>query len=145
MISASPIPDTPSESFEERARRTLRNRPLTILIIVVIIVAVALSLVAYVSYVYTPPLMATVSGFVNIQGAHQVNFISRSSFLTYSAFIGSDGRYSITLPNQRDYSVYVRWTDSSGRDWSSSCGTLSLYQTTKLGSYDYGIDARQCS
>ena len=123
-----------------RKRTNVRLRVVG-LAVVVIVMAGALM------YLLIPPLTIDVSGVVSIQSAYQVNFDSLSQF-PYSVRIDAAGRYSISIPNQQSYVVFLYLDSSSGNGLAAllRCGTIDLYQTTKLGSaYNYDIVPGQCS
>jgi len=111
------------------------------LAVVLIVIAGAIT------YLLIPPLTIDVSGVVSIQSAYQVNFGSLSQF-PYSVRIDAAGRYSISIPNQQSDEVFLYLERSSGNGLAAllRCGTIDLYQTTRLGSaYNYNIVAGQCS
>src|SRR2546425_5223742 len=108
---------------------------------------VAIVIAGAVTYLLIPPLTINVSGIVSIQSAYQVSFGSLWQF-PYSARVDTAGRYSIILSNQQSYEVFLNLESSSGNGIAAllRCGTVDLYQTTKLGStYTYDIGPGQCS
>jgi hypothetical protein len=115
------------------------NRKRTLLAIVIVVVVLA----AVAAYVLTPPLTVTVSGSVSVKSAYQVMFETSNSF-QISAAVNNVGSYSITLPNQHSYDVFVSYTSPGGGPGlvdhvTTPCGTLLLYQSTKLGPYHFDV------
>jgi hypothetical protein len=128
--------------LRDSVRRSTHRR-----LIVVGLVIVAIVIAGGITYLLIPPLTITVLGVVGIQSAYQVSFDSLSQF-PYSVRVDSAGRYSVDLPNQQSYQVFLNVESSSGYGIAAllRCGTLDLYQTTKLGStYSYNIAIGQCS
>jgi hypothetical protein len=134
-------------SISSTTALTRSVKPKTIkLIIAVTIVVIILASVG--AYVLTPPLTVSVTGFVRVAGAYEIIFGTGSSF--YSVAVDSVGSYSISLPNQHAYDVSVHWIfrytpTSSPIPQAYYCGTLSLYQSTKLGSWEYNILDTRCT
>jgi len=107
----------------------------------------AIVLAGAITYLLIPPLTISVSGVVSLQSAYQVSFDALSQF-PYTVRVDNVGRYSISLPNQQSYEVFLYVERGSGYGLAGllRCGTIDLYQTTKLGStYNYNIIAGQCS
>src|SRR6267143_2632789 len=129
-----------------RLRDSFRRRTHPRLIVIGFVI-VAIVIAGTITYLLIPPLTITVSGFVSIQSAYQVNFDSLSQF-PYSVKVDNAGRYSISLPNKQSYSVFLNTEASPGYGVATSlrCGNLDLYETTQLGSsYTYNIVAGKCS
>ena len=123
-----------------RKRTNVRLRVIGLAVVVIVIAGA-------ITYLLIPPVTIDVSGVVSIQSAYQVNFDSLSQF-PYSVRIDAAGRYSISIPNQQSYEVFLYLESSSGNSLAAllRCGTIDLYQTTKLGSaYNYNIVPGQCS
>ncbi len=132
--------------FATRFRPSFKRRTNKRLIVIGLSVMTVI-IAGAVAYLLIPPLTINVSGFVSVQSAYQVNFDTLSQF-PYSVRVDSAGRYSISLPNQQSYEVFLYSEGGSGPGIVAllRCGTLDLYQSTKLGSsYNYNIVAGQCS
>lgn len=56
---------------------------------------------------------------------------------SYVASVQSNGAYSVSLPNDNDYSVVINWT-STVKNTSGTCtaGTLALYTASSNFTYD---------
>lgn len=78
----------------------------------------------------TPDSMVIISGTLSYGSAqfpYEVRFVSQNGGVIYSAAVSS-GSFSLTLPNDVNYSVIVYYT-SSGLNLSESVGAFDLYAT----------------